>query len=368
MREMINWQRIWDDDGNTVLHGPLKVIAFALSFFYLAIINLRNWLYDRKIFKETKLSCPVISVGNISVGGTGKTPCVIMLAQILQKNGFKPAVISRGYGSKSVNPVNIVSDGNKTLLDSKTAGDEPYLIAQELNNIPVITGANRIATGEAAINRFGTNVIICDDAMQHRQIYRDINLVLLDESNLRKNHILPRGRLREPIKELKRADAIIRTRTNESQQEDDKIEEIIKKDVPVFKSIHKPRDIIKTDFSEQRPVSELREKKVYAFCGIAKPDSFNKILSSAGAKILSFDIFPDHHSYNENELEKIREGFNRSQADYLITTEKDAMRLGSYPEFLKLLNVFRVEMEMMASTQSFEEFIVKRLKHGRELR
>ena len=254
MRKMINWQRIWDDDGNTSCYSPVKIIASVLSFFYLCIINFRNWLYDHKILKETILPCPVISVGNITVGGTGKTPCVIMLAQMLQENGFKPAILSRGYGGKSINPVNIVSDGHKILLDSEIAGDEPFLIAHVLKGIPVITGAKRIVAGKTAIDQFGVNVLICDDAMQHRQIFRDINLVLLDSHNLQgNNHILPRGRLREPITELRRASAIVLTRTNEAQQTNDKIEKLIQtENIPIFRSIHKPKDIVKGDYSEAK--------------------------------------------------------------------------------------------------------------------
>jgi len=363
MRKMINWQRIWDDDGNTGCYRPVKVIASILSFFYLGVINFRNWLYDHKIFKEVKLSCPVISVGNITVGGTGKTPCVIMLARMLQANGFKPAIISRGYGGSPVNSVNIVSDGKNILLDSATAGDEPYLIARELKNIPVITGAKRIVTGKTAIDQFKADVLICDDAMQHRQIFRDINLVLLDNRSLcGKDHILPMGRLREPMKEICRADAIVLTRTDETAQTDKKIGELIKtKEIPVFKSIHQPKDIINADFSEQQPVSLLAGKKVCAFCGIAKPDSFNKTLSSAGAQILSFDIFPDHHRYNKSELEKIQTGFVDCRADYLVTTEKDAARLQSDPEFLKMLSILRVEMEIKPSVQLFEKFIMKQI-------
>lgn len=364
MKEMINWQKIWDDDGSKNVYIPVKVIASILSFFYLGVINFRNWLYDHKIFKEMKLPCPVISVGNITVGGTGKTPCVIMLARMLQKNGFKPTILSRGYGGRSVHSVNIVSDGDKILLDSETAGDEPCLIAQELRNVSVITGAKRIATGETAINQFGANVLICDDAMQHRQIFRDINLVLLDNRSLSgKDHVLPRGRLREPIKELGRADAIILTRTDETQQTDKKIGEIIRtKDVPVFKSIHKPKDIIRGNYNAPKPVSKLKGKKVYAFCGIARPDSFKKILLALGTKILSFDIFPDHYRYDKSELEKIRTGFISCHADYLVTTEKDAMRLQDDPEFLKILSVLRVEMEMIPSAQLFEKYIMEQIK------
>lgn len=367
MKKMINWQRIWDDDGNTIVDSPVKIIARILSFFYLIIINFRNWLYDHKIFKEIKLSCPVISVGNITVGGTGKTPCVIMLAGMLRENGFKPAVISRGYGGRSISPVNIVSDGRKILLDSEFAGDEPFLMAQALEGIPVITGAKRIVTGKTAIDKFGADVLICDDAMQHRQIFRDINLVLMDAGSLRgSNYILPRGRLREPIEEIRRADAILMTRSDEGIQTDEKIGKLINAEkIPVFRSVHKPKDIIRGDFREQKSISGLKGKKVFAFCGIANPDSFKKTLLAVQASLLSFEIFPDHHRFNGKELEALKAGFIKSGADYLVTTEKDAVRLQSYPEFLKELFILRVEIEIKPNARSFENFIIKKLKLSR---
>jgi tetraacyldisaccharide 4'-kinase len=363
MRKMINWQRIWDDDGITGWYSPVKIIAYVISFFYRLIINFRNWLYDHKILKEVTLPCPVISVGNITVGGTGKTPCVIMLAQMLQENGFKPAILSRGYGGKSIHPVNIVSDGHKILLDSETAGDEPFLIAQVLKGVPVITGAKRIVTGETAINQFGANVLICDDAMQHRKIFRDINLVLLDSQSLRvNNHILPRGRLREPITELKRASAFVLTRTDESQQTNNTIEKLVQNEnIPIFMSIHKPKDMAKGDYSAQWPISILAGKKVCAFCGIAKPDSFKKTLLDAGAQVLSFDIFPDHHRYNKNELEKIKTRFIDCRADFLISTQKDGTRLREFPEYLTMIYMLRIELEIIPSGESFEKFILGRL-------
>jgi len=183
MPEMKYWQRVWNDGGSSSRYTVISIIAFAISLPYLLIINFRNWLYDRKIIASVKLPCPVISVGNITVGGTGKTPCVIMLAQMLSSHGFKPAILSRGYGGKNTKSVNIVSDGKNILLDSKTAGDEPFLMAKSLRSIPIIVGPRRIKTGSAAINLFGANVLICDDAMQHRQIFRDINLVLLDSQD-----------------------------------------------------------------------------------------------------------------------------------------------------------------------------------------
>jgi tetraacyldisaccharide 4'-kinase len=363
MRKMIDWQRIWDDDGNTGWYSPVKIIAYGTSFFYRLIINFRNWLYDHKILKETVLPCPVISVGNITVGGTGKTPCVIMLAKMLQENGFKPAIISRGYGGKSINPVNIVSDGHKILLDSETAGDEPFLIAFALKGIPVITGIKRIITGKTAVNQFGANVLICDDAMQHRQIFRDINLVLLDSQSLRgNNHILPRGMLREPIAGLSRASAIVLTRTNEEQQTNNTIEKLVQNEsIPIFMSIHKPKDMVKGDYSAQWPISILAGKKVCAFCGIAKPDSFKKTLLAAGAQVLSFDIFPDHHRYNKNELEKIKTRFIDCRADFLISTQKDGTRLQKFPEFLTMVYMLRIELEIVPSGESFKKFILDRL-------
>jgi len=369
MRKMIDWQRIWDDDGITSCYSPVKIIAYVLSFFYRLIIKFRNWLYDHRILKEVKLPCPVISVGNITVGGTGKTPCVIMLAQMLQENGFRPAILSRGYGGKNINPANIVSDGNKILLDSETAGDEPFLIAQVLKGIPVITGAKRIVTGKTAINQFGANVLICDDAMQHRQIFRDINLVLLDNEYLRGNdHILPRGRLREPITGLGRASAFVFTRTNEAQQTNNMIEKLVQtENIPIFRSIHKSKDIVKGDYSTQLPIPDLKGKKVCAFCGIAKPDSFKKTLLAAGAQVLSFDIFPDHHRYNKNELEKIKTRFIDCRADFLISTQKDGMRLQEFPEFLKIIYMLRIELEIIPSGESFKEFILDRLAATRKI-
>jgi tetraacyldisaccharide 4'-kinase len=360
---MINWQRIWDDDGITGWYSPVKIIAYVISFFYRLIINFRNWLYDHKILKEVTLPCPVISVGNITVGGTGKTPCVIMLAQMLQENGFKPAILSRGYGGKSIHPVNIVSDGHKILLDSETAGDEPFLIAQVLKGVPVITGAKRIVTGETVINQFGANVLICDDAMQHRKIFRDINLVLLDSQSLRvNNHIFPQGRLREPITELKRASAFVLTRTDESQQTNNTIEKLVQNEnIPIFMSIHKPKDMVKGDYSAQWPISILAGKKVCAFCGIAKPDSFKKTLLDAGAQVLSFDIFSDHHRYNKNELEKIKTRFIDCRADFLISTQKDGTRLQELPEYLTMIYMLRIELEIIPSGESFKKFILGRL-------
>ena len=254
---MNDWQRIWNDDGSISCFSPVKAIAYTLSLLYRLIINSRNWLYDHQILKEVKLSCPVISVGNLTVGGTGKTPCVIMLAQMLKEHGFKPAVLSRGYGSKSTEPVNIIADGSKVLLPGKLAGDEPLLIAQSLKGVSVITGPRRILTGQTAINKFGADILICDDAFQHRQIFRDINIVLLDSQRPWGNgHILPRGSLREPWTELRRASAIILTRSNESSESNNFMDkEAWLKEIPLFRSSHKAKDIVPGNYTKPLPLA-----------------------------------------------------------------------------------------------------------------
>ena len=360
---MIDWQRIWNDDGNISRYTLIQIIAFAISLPYQLITNFRNWLYDKKIFTVVKLPCPVISVGNITVGGTGKTPCVIMLAQMLKFHGFKPAILSRGYGGKNTTSVNIVSDGKNILLNSKTAGDEPFLMAQSLRSIPIIVGPQRIKTGKAAINRFGVNVLICDDAMQHRQIFRDINLVLLDSQDpLGNGHILPRGKLREPITALERASAFLFTRTDENHKAESINENLTQlRKIPIFTSIHKVKDVIKGDYSDKWPISDLKGKKICAFCGIAKPDSFKKSLLAAQAHILSFDAFPDHHNYNRAEIEIIKNKFNNYKADIMITTQKDGMRLQNFADFLNLIYMMRIEMEITPSQELFDNFILDRL-------
>ena len=360
---MVHWQRMWNDDGSIRSYNVIKIIASAISWPYRLIINFRNWLYDKNIFAVVKLPCPMISVGNITVGGTGKTPCVIMLAKMLQFHGFKPAILSRGYGGNSSKSVNIVSDGKNILLDSKTAGDEPFLMAQSLKNIPIIVGSQRIKTGRVAISQFGANVLICDDAMQHRQIFRDINLVLLDNQKPFGNgFVLPRGKLREPIAGLKRASAFLLTRTDETTEAENISRKLAQVgNIPIFTSIHKPQDVIKGDYSDIWPTSDLGGKKVCAFCGIAKPDSFKKSLLAAQANILSWDTFPDHHNYRLDDLETIKNNFCNYKADLIITTQKDGMRLQNFPEFLSMIYMMRIEMEITPSRELFDKFILDRL-------
>jgi tetraacyldisaccharide 4'-kinase len=358
---MIDWQRIWNDDDSIRRFSPTRAILHLCSLLYRLIVYFRNRLYDRQILMPIKLSCPVISVGNITVGGTGKTPCVIMMAQMLQRHGYLPAVISRGYGGKNPKPVNIVSDGKNILLNAEDSGDEPLLIARSLPDVPVITGTRRRLTGRAAIDQFGATVLICDDAFQHRQIFRDIDIVLLDaEKPFSNGYLLPRGELREPFSSLHRAGCIILTRADKTEPLDSDVNRIAgASHIPIFRAAHRFKEIIRPAENIRLSQGDLRGKKVCAFCGIARPESFKKLLVEAEAQLLSFIPFPDHYAYDRYELEGLKKQFRALGADYWVTTEKDATRLTVHPEFLKMLWVLRMEMEIEPSRESFENFIVE---------
>lgn len=363
MQKTDRWQRIWNDDKSIHRHSPAGITLYVFSLLYCLIITVRNRLYDYGILRQIKLPRPVISVGNITVGGTGKTPCVIWLAQMLKKLGFKPAVISRGYGGKKSQPVNIVSDGVNVLLTAAEAGDEPYLMARILKDIPVITGPQRILTARKAIDHFGADVIICDDAFQHRQIFRDINILLLDSQKpLGNGYLLPRGELREPVSEIQRADAAVLTRSSKPMEINTGLRKILAdKKIPVFTSSHEPVNLIAGDYSMELPLSHMKGKKACAFAGIAKPASFRRILETAGLQITAFDIFPDHHVYTQKELENIYNSFLNTGADFLITTEKDGMRLQGFSDIIKKIYLLRIELVFLPDGESFKKFILEKM-------
>ncbi len=359
---MTDWQRIWNDDEYRRL-SPVRAILFLFAQIYRLVAGFRNRLYDRRLLKTVRLSCPVISIGNISVGGTGKTPCVVLVAKLLKSHGYSPAILSRGYGGKSSASVNVVSDENGVLLDVETAGDEPVLLARSLPGIPVLTGARRVLTGQAAINRFGANVLICDDAFQHRQIVRDLDIVLLDgEKPLGNGHLLPRGELREPPEGLGRASCILLTRAEAAGPLDPDIARMAgRMGIPVFRSVHSFEDMKSGDERTLMSPENLRGRKICAFCGIARPASFEKLLLEAGTEICAFLPFPDHYAYNRFDLEAIKGRFQKENADYWVTTEKDAMRLAGHAEFLKRIWIMRMKMKMQPSSDLLEHFILERL-------
>ena len=349
---------IWNEarpEGRTVV---LRAILGLLSLPYGAMVAARNRLYDGGLLKQEKLPRPVVSVGNLTVGGTGKTPTVILLAQLLRERGYRPAVLSRGYGGHAKAAVNVVSDGNRVLLRWRDAGDEPVLIAGALPGIPVMTGPKRSLTGKAAVERFGADILILDDAFQHRSLFRDIDIVLMDAARPFGNgFLLPRGPLREPPQALRRAGIILRT--GEADREEP-LREV--PSLPFFRGTHRPQEVVEAATGRVSPPAALRGQKVFAFAGIGSPDSFRRGLTALGAEVVCFRAFPDHHPYGRSDIECLRLLAKDSGSARIVTTEKDAVRLAGFPDFLAEISLLRIGMEI-ASAERFAELIFSRLTH-----
>lgn len=351
-------QVIWNEtrtDGWTAV--PSAILRF-LSLPYGGIVAARNRLYGGGVLKQQKLPRPVISVGNLTVGGTGKTPTVIFIARLLKNHGYRPAVLSRGYGGSASAPVNVVSDGNRTMMEWREAGDEPILIARAIPGIPVLTGTRRLLTGRAAVETFGADILILDDGFQHRSLFRDIDIVLLDAARPFGNgFLLPRGPLREHPDSLSRADIILRTGGAEN-------EEPLRRNssLPSFRAIHKPQGLAAGGTKRIETAAALSGQKVFAFAGIGSPEAFRRSLTELGAAVVGFRVFPDHHPYDLSDIENLRRLTAKSGATLIVTTEKDGVRLVDFPDFLAELFMLRIAMEIIPE-EPFAGLIFSRLKY-----
>ena len=347
--------RIFRDDRRLLRFLPL----FLVSLMYRAGVGLRNLLYDTGRLRAHKMPCAVISVGNITVGGTGKTPMTILLADMLKGQGYRPAILSRGYGGKREGFGGVVSDGREILMGPDEAGDEPVLMATRMSDIPVIIGKVRSLTGRLATERFGADVLILDDGFQHRQLARDIDIVLLDGGRPFGNgFMLPRGGLREPRGSLQRADIVIMTSTGETG--DPPRGDL--PHIPVFSSCRRPLDVVRGQAQDIFPLTHLMGKRVCAFSGIAEPDGFREILQPLCGEIVSFVTFPDHHVYAAGDVEQIRTAYRDSGAQIMVTTEKDGIKLARFADFFRDVYLLRITMEVLPSTPSFDECIFEQLE------
>lgn len=350
-------QRSWDEDRAGSRITPLYTLLKLLSLPYRGAVALRNGLYDRGLFPQRRLPCPVVSVGNITVGGTGKTPMVILLAKLLREKGRRPAVLSRGYGARRKAPVNVVSDGNRILMGWHEAGDEPVLIARSVPGVPVLTGPRRLLTGRAAIGHHGADILILDDAFQHRALYRDLDIVLIDAASPFGNgRLLPGGPLREPAKALNRAHLLIRT--GGSRGPEQPLPEI--PEMPSFRGFHRPLGVVEGRTGRLLPAASLQGQKVCAFAGIGRPEAFRRSLNDLAPEIVSFRTFPDHHPYSLPDLDSLRRLAAKTGADRIVTTEKDGIRLVDFPDFLTEVSLLRIGMEITPA-DPFAELIFSRL-------
>lgn len=324
----------------------ISFLLWPLSQIYRLIMDLRNFLYDHSILKITKLPIPVIAVGNITLGGTGKTPLVIALSSFLESKGFKVGVVTRGYRRKSKGQV-VVKDGKAVLALPPDAGDEPYLIACKSGNIVVIADANRVEAARSAIKKYHCNVLIADDAFQHRALARNIDIVLWDSySNPAKAAVIPAGRLRESWRGLRRADILLITRSAEIS---DPIRSFFQKKQPDLFIDVLPLSIgkiIHYNSGEEIAPEMIRNKKVLGFCGLGNPVQFFNTIGYLNPASITENIFPDHHKYSEGDVDNlVRESVEKG-CDYLITTEKDAMNFPASVKTITNLLILQISSDL----------------------
>jgi len=303
-----------------------------LSSLFGLGVRVRNALYDRSLARAQRLSGPVVSIGNLSVGGSGKTPFVLLLGELLQVRGLKFDILTRGYG-RATRGVALVDPAGSP----RDFGDEPLLIARRLN-VPVIIGESRHAAGVLAEQKFGPQLHLLDDGFQHRSLARDFDIVLVTPEDVR-DRLLPGGRLREPLTSLRRADAVVLASgaSPEAFPLDQKLvwrarRGIVPIDVPV------------------RPV---------VFCGIARPKNFVAQLRTAGIEPVAEAVYRDHHAYTDQDIRDLLDLRQRSEANGFVTTEKDAVNLGGYLAALSPLAVVPVKMELTDAANAVDTMLTR---------
>ncbi len=326
---------IISDERRGLFASLLRFILLVLSGIYYLVLQIIQLLYRLRILRKVRLKARVISIGNLTVGGTGKTPAVERIARLLQERGRKVAILSRGYKRKISNfqfpitnrKIAVVTNGEEILLSVKEAGDEPYLLAQNLSGVPIIVGKDRIESGNYCLANFHTETFILDDGFQYQGLERDLDILLIDSLNPFGNgHLLPRGILREPLRSLRRADLFILTRTDQGENIVLLKEKIrrINPFAPILESIHTPCYLEDLKSKRRFDLGFIEDKEVLALSSIAHPESFEKTLRNLGVIIMKRLRYPDHYTYTKEDLREIA---TKARGCLIITTQKDGVRL-----------------------------------------
>src|SRR5262245_3355945 len=328
---------------------------YAPAKLYELGVRPRAAFYEHGLFETRRLKAPVISVGNLTVGGAGKTPCVAFLARFLRDEGYEVAILSRGYKRESEGRVE-VSNGREILCEPNESGDEPFLLAKSCKGARVVVDRDRYAAGRWLEERARISVFILDDGYQHLRLARDLNLLLINASEpLDQAKMVPFGRLREPLAELRRADAVIVTRSDQPYDRNSLVNTIRKfarANTPIFFALHRMTNLIRLNDGLMVDLSTFARRPIAAVSGIARPESFVADLERLEMKIVLRRDFDDHHRYTGEELLEIVEHARGVQAEALITTEKDVANLpagfvgsSALPFFAARIE-FRCENEM----------------------
>ncbi len=353
----------------------LRGFLFILSKLFKRLVELRFFLYQTRILRDHTLGCLVVSVGNLTVGGTGKTPVVETFARALAQKGRRVAILSRGYKSlprpwwqrvlfwitryeKRI-PPKVVSDGHNLLLDSEQAGDEPYMLASNLPEVIVLVDKDRVKSGRYAIEKFRADTLILDDGFQHWSLKSRLNLVLVDRTYPFGNqHLLPRGTLRESPEALQRASHVFITKSNGSGSAE--LRALIRSynpDAQIIECTHHPLYLQNAFTGERKPLEFLKGLKVAALSGIAMPDGFEASLGKLGADLVYNKQYADHHRYSQQEILNMINRSKRREAQAIITTEKDAVRFPKLDRVDVPIYFLRVEIKIIEGAKDFDDAV-----------
>lgn len=343
----------------------LLILLRPLGVVYGFAMRLRAALFSSCFLRQYTFSVPIISVGNLTMGGSGKTPVVIHLARFFLGQGYHPAVVSRGYGGKALAKTNVVSDGTTLYLDSSQSGDEPRLIAEEVPQAVVLTGKRRKDPCLAAVKEYGCDIIILDDGFQHLPVARDVDLVLfnntMDHKQLR---VVPAGVLREPLSALQRADCFIITGcVDDKTRNNEELSSFLEngwREKPVYFTTYVPH-CLHDKQGNSFPLDYLNIPAL-SFCGIASPRRFQETLAQTPIDIVDFVHFPDHHQYTEKSLNRLIKQAQKHGAEALLTTEKDMVKIKAFaPDFPLYALAMNVEIPPL-----FKKFLLGKIANRRK--
>jgi tetraacyldisaccharide 4'-kinase len=346
--------------------GLLRAILLVLSFLYRAIVSFRVSFFRSHVFRSHRIGCPVVSVGNLTVGGTGKTPVVEKLARDLASRGRKVAILSRGY--KSVKrrrqaavgtSARVVTEGGALLLDSKAAGDEPFMLAKNLRGVAVVVDRDRVECGRHAVSMLGSDLLILDDGLQYLKLHRRHDIVLIDrEAPFGNEFLLPRGTLREPPAHLRRATHILITKCDGSDLTS--LHERIRKynrTAPIIECRHRPVELQDLSSGEILPLESLKGLRAGALSAIASPESFEQGLRRLGVQLELTQSFADHHRYSRREMDRFIKRCARRGVSCILTTEKDAVRMPRLANQELPIRYLRIEIEILRGQEHWDRMI-----------
>ena len=386
MRETFRaWQEQFETFALEVILGDrrdkkataMRGVLFCLSKVFLIIVKGRRWLYEARIIRDHPLGVQVITVGNLTVGGTGKTPVVEKFARVLTDHGRKVAILSRGYrsnppplaqrvknifGRKENTPPRVVSDAKSLLLNSEDAGDEPFMLASNLKDVVVLVDKDRVKAGRYAIEQYGCDTLLLDDGFQYWKLAgRRQDIVLIDaQQPFGNEHLLPRGTLREPVPHLARANTIFITK---SDGDCNGLRARIRKHnakAGIIECVHWPLYFEDVFNPEQREnIGWLKGRKVATLSGIAQPESFEQSLVEQGAELVYTKRFADHHRFNQQEILNAINRAKKRRAEVIITTQKDAVRFPKIDRRDLPIYFIRVEIKILAGAKDFEDCVRK---------